>query len=339
MKKKRSLKILFIFLTIISLISLVCLSNFNSSLLIKQTIWIIIGILLLIIFKKFNLNFLIKYSLVVYIINIILLLLVLIFGKEINGSKAWLSLGFFSFQPSEFMKISLSLIYCKLLGKKNNIRSLLKLLILFLIPTILVFLEPDTGAIIIYLIIFLVTFINLKINKKIKICIIIASLILISTSILLFIFKPNMVVKLLGTSIYYRLDRIIHFKNNYQLNQALIYLGSAKLWGHKSILPIPEAHTDFIFAFLIGRYGLILGLLVLISYFIIDIILIYNLKKNIFVQIFFFTFLYSQIQNILMNIGLFPIMGIPLTFLSYGGTNIIINFIFLGIILNKKRYT
>ena len=327
------------FITIIFLISLLGLSNFNNSLLIKQSIWITIGLISYIIFQKFNINILIKYSFVLYILNVLLLGLVLIIGKEINGSKAWLSFGFFSFQPSEFMKIALSLTYYKIIKGKNDLLSILKLFILFIIPTILVFLEPDTGAIIIYLIIFLVALFNLNTNKKIKIGFILFGFLLLLSFILIYIYNPNTIIKLLGTSIYYRLDRIIHFKNNYQLNQALIYLGSAKLFGHKTILHIPEAHTDFIFAFLIGRYGLIIGLMILISYFIIDISLINNLKKNLLIQVFFFTFLYTQIQNIFMNIGLLPIMGIPLTFLSYGGTNIIASMIFLGIISNKKRYT
>ena len=216
------------FIIIIFLISLLGLSNISYSLLLKQTIWIITGVFFYILFKKINTNILIRYSLFLYIINVLLLLLVLFVGKEINGSKAWFSLGLFSFQPSEFMKVSLSLIYYKIIKEQHNIFNILKLFILFIIPTILVFLEPDTGAIIMYLIIFLVALFNLNINKKIRVGLIIFGLLIILSFILLYIFNPSIIIKLLGTSIFYRLDRIIHFKNNYQLNQALIYLGSAK---------------------------------------------------------------------------------------------------------------
>jgi rod shape determining protein RodA len=243
----------------------------------------------------------------------------------------------FSIQPSELMKISLSLIYYKI--AKANKKSLIKLLeifLLFLVPSFLVFLEPDTGSIIMYFIIMLVALFNSRIKKKylITISIIGISMVLIST--ITYLYNPNIMIKIFGTSIFYRLDRIIHFKDNYQLNQALIYLGSAGLFGHKDILYIPEAHTDFIFSFLIGRYGIILGIVIILCYLLLDLLLVDKLKKNLLLKFFLSTFLFSQMQNLLMNIGLLPIMGIPLPFLSYGGTNTIISIVFLGISLNKK---
>lgn len=335
MKKK---KIFFALLVLILFISLLGLSNFQNHYLTKQVVWIVFGLGFFFLFKKFNINILLKYSLWIYIFNVFLLILVLLIGKEINGSKAWFSLGFGSFQPSELMKISLSLLYFKiLLDKKNNsLLLLVKIVILGFIPSILVFLEPDTGAIIMYLIIMLVALFSSKIKKVYLWVMILLGLSSIIIFVVLYFYHQDVIIKLLGTSIFYRIDRIIHFKNNYQLSQALIYIGSAGLTGHKNTLYIPEAHTDFIFSFLIGRYGIILGFIIILCYFIMDLILINNSRNNYLLKTFMCLFIYSQIENILMNIGLFPIMGIPLPFLSYGGTNTIILFMFLGIITNKK---
>ena len=335
-EKKQNI-IIFIIVTILFLLCFLGLSNFSSNYLAKQIIWLIVGIILLIVIKKINIKYIIKYSLLIYLINVALLVLVLIIGRRINGAKAWFTFGMFSIQPSELMKISLSLIYYKI--AKANKKSLIKLLeifLLFLVPSFLVFLEPDTGSIIMYFIIMLVALFNSRIKKKylITISIIGISMVLIST--ITYLYNPNIVIKMFGTSIFYRLDRIIHFKDNYQLNQALIYLGSAGLFGHKDILYIPEAHTDFIFSFLIGRYGIILGIVIILCYLLLDLLLVDKLKKNLLLKFFLFTFLFSQMQNLLMNIGLLPIMGIPLPFLSYGGTNTIISIVFLGISLNKK---
>ena len=338
MKEEKKQKIIiFIIVTILFLLCFLGLSNFSSNYLAKQIIWLIVGIILLIVIKKINIKYIIKYSLLIYLINVALLVLVLIIGRRINGAKAWFTFGMFSIQPSELMKISLSLIYYKI--AKANKKSLIKLLeifLLFLVPSFLVFLEPDTGSIIMYFIIMLVALFNSRIKKKylITISIIGISMVLIST--ITYLYNPNIVIKMFGTSIFYRLDRIIHFKDNYQLNQYLIYLGSAGLFGHKDILYIPEAHTDFIFSFLIGRYGIILGIVIILCYLLLDLLLVDKLKKNLLLKFFLFTFLFSQMQNLLMNIGLLPIMGIPLPFLSYGGTNTIISIVFLGISLNKK---
>ena len=328
----------YIILVIILVISLLGLSNFENHYLVKQFIWIGFGIILFLFIKKFNLNILLKHSILIYLLNVFFLILVLIIGNKINGAKAWLSFGGISLQPSELMKISLALVYYKITLIKSHypLFDLVKILILFLIPSILVFLEPDTGAIIMYLIIMLVALFNSKVKKIYLFFLLGLGFTSIIVFFILFFYKQDIIIKLLGTSIFYRIDRIIHFKNNYQLNQALVYIGSAGLYGHKNILYIPEAHTDFIFSFLIGRYGIIMGFIILASYFIMDFILISNSKNNFMIEIFMYLFIYSQIQNILMNLGLFPIMGIPLPFLSYGGTNTIVLFMLLGICQNKK---
>ena len=331
-------KLFYILLIILLVISVLGLSNFNNQYLIKQVLWIAIGFIAFLFIKKFNINILLKYSFLIYLINTLLLVIVLLIGNEINGARAWFSFGFVSFQPSELMRISLSLVYYKLIinNKDKSLILMFKIILLFIIPSILVFLEPDTGAIIMYLIIMIVALFNSNIKKGYLLLMLMLGIISVIGFFWLFFYHQELIIKILGTSIFYRIDRIIHFKNNYQLNQALIYIGSAGLIGHKNILYIPEAHTDFIFSFLIGRYGIIIGFIIIFCYFFMDLFLIDHSKNNYLLKNFMYLFIFSQIQNILMNLGLFPIMGIPLSFLSYGGTNTIILFLFLGICLNKK---
>ena len=206
--------ILLIPLIIINIISLFnmlnskLISDSYSDAFTKQLIWFIIGYILIILINKIDLNKIFKYIPYLYIFNIILLILVLIFGNIINGAKCWLSIGPISFQPSELMKISLTFflikIYSKsdLKGLKKQFIYLLKIGILTLIPSILVFLEPDTGAIINYFIILLVVFIFSKLN--IIYYLLFIGLILLTGGLFfyLYYFNTDYLINLIGTSFF-----------------------------------------------------------------------------------------------------------------------------------------
>lgn len=320
----------------------------------KQILWFCIGIVIIFILKKIKISFLFRYSFQIYLVSNILLLLVLFFGRNINGSKAWFYFKFFNFQPSEFMKYSLLLYLCNeayLTEKpiKNEFMYIFKMFIITLIPSILVFLEPDTGAILIY---FLLLFSVLMLSDIKKRWFAIAFLtlgIFITLFFYLYFLKQDLFIKFFGTSFFYRIDRIINFKNGegLQLNYALTTIGNSGLLGHgiqNDLLYVPEFPTDFIFTLIISIFGFIGASQVIISYALIDIFLINNLFKinnqiaKLFINGFIFMFIFQQIQNILMNIGLLPIMGIPLPFLSYGGSNLLIYFMFLGTMLNLLKH-
>ena len=359
--KKKYLEnlLLFIPLIILNIISLFNMVNaklismtYNNALY-KQLIWFILGYLIIFITSKLRIKRFFYYSKYLYILSCILLLLVLFLGTDVNGAKCWFNIFGISFQPSELCKLSLSLYFSyiiintKLKTIKDELKIIIKLFILFLIPSILVFLEPDTGAIISFFIIFLVALICAKLNKWWYISITSISIIFIVVFFILFFFYQNLLIKIIGTSLFYRMDRIINFANgnSYQLENALITIGSSSFFGvglNKILLYIPEAPTDFIFAFSIGNYGLFCAILILISFFIIDFYLIIKSYKTetynkVFLNTYLGIFIFTQLYNIFMNIGLLPIMGIPLTFLSYGGTNTLINYIYLAIILNNKQ--
>ena len=350
---------LFVPLLIIMIISLFNMQNAKllsilyDNHLIKQTIFFIIGIFLILLIKRINIDTILKYSKYYYLFSIILLILVLFIGKETNGAKAWFNLGFFSFQPSELTKLTLILYLSDIVSKnKPDIKLILKVIIITLIPSILVFLEPDTGAIIFYLLSAITILFFAPIKRYWFIILGIIFLIFIALFIILYIYNKDLLINLIGTSFFYRVERLITFQteSSYQLENALIVIGSATFFGtglNKISLYIPEAPTDFIFAFNIGNFGIISGIIILLSYLLIDIFLLNKFfiikeKKIKLVLISFISiFVFQQIINIGMNLGLVPIIGIPLPFLSYGGSTIIIYFAFLGIILsllNKKSF-
>ncbi len=291
---------------------------------IKQLIWFVLGLISLFIVSKLKEKHLKTISILLYIVSIILLTVVL-FHPYTNGSRGWLKLYKISIQPSEITKISLILM-ALFLNNKNFISKLIFILI-FLIPSILTFVEPDTGAVIIYGIIFLFFLPKFFSKKEITVFLSI-SLILVGSLFYLYFCQKDIFIDIFDTSIYYRLDRISAFKNqdNMQVNNALISIGSGKL------LYFPEANNDFFFAYLLSKnyYNFYL---IIISYFLISTLFL--LIKTPLSNLFLYILLFQVTENIGMNFNLLPVIGIPLPFLSYGGSHTITTFLMLGLGLKK----
>lgn len=361
MKKIINNKLLFyIPLSIIMIISLLNMYNakYLSSLytnhLVKQIIWFSLGIIILLISKKINMSLLFKFSKFIYVISLFFLVYVLLNGEVINGARCWITFKGISFLPSELMKLALALVFSNMISIKKDdtlykeIIFIIKIFILTFIPSVLVFMQPDTGAILFYIILAITAVILKKVHKIWYIIAIIISLSFISLFILIYIYNKDILINLLGSSIFYRVERIITFKtmSSYQLENALIGMGaSSSFFNNLGInkLYIPEAPTDFIFAYSITNFGYITGFLILISYFLMDIYLInkyLTIKKGklkYLLAFFISIFILSQVINIGMNLGLCPIIGLPLPFLSYGGSTLIIYFIFLALIFSKDK--
>ena len=260
--------LLFIPLLIIMIISFMnmqnakLLSDLYEKNLLKQLIWYIVGFGTILIIKKINIQTILKYSKYFYWLSIILLILVLFLGKVTNGARAWFNFGIFSFQPSELTKLTLILYLSDIASQsKPDFRLILKVSILTIIPSILVFLEPDTGAIIFYFL-SAITILYFAQLKKYWFLILFGIIILLGgTFIILYIYNRDLLIKLIGTSFFYRIERLITFQteSSYQLENALIVIGAASFFGtglNKISLYIPEAPTDFIFAFTIGNFGI-----------------------------------------------------------------------------------
>lgn len=333
---KRLLKnkyIILIPILVLNIISLIYL--YNTEYFKKHIIFLLISYLSLFIISKINMKLILKIIKPLYLISIILLIVVLIFGREINGAKAWLKLYKISIQPSEITKFTLT-IYLAYLTIKN--KNLIYLAIITIIPSILTFIEPDTGAVIFYLIIFLSILKYYKINKKVLISITTIVTLFILVNIFLYFQNKELLISIYGTKLFYRIDRLIAFKNqnNIQTINSLISIGAHNL------LYIPENHNDFIFASIISKYNFIILIIILICYILIFTYFIKNTfkKKNISNIINFIILnmlMFQTFYNILMNLSLLPIIGIPLPFLSYGGTYIFTLYTLIGISINASN--
>ena len=358
---KVNYKLLFIMIIffIISLLSLYSADIINTSvnnILYKQLLWIIVGLFLIKIITTIGNNTIIKYSFILYIIMNILLLFLLLFATPINNAKCWFKIpGIGTIQPSEFMKITLILFLSnyinnyklnhKYLSIKEEIHLLFKVFIIILIPTILTFLEPDTGAVFMYLILT----ISILFISKIRIRWFVGSILCLSTLILfvlyLYHYNINLFIKILGNSFFLRVERLINWSNTsgMQLERGLASIGSSGILGNgfsKNIIYFPEAHTDFIFAVFSSNFGY-LGSFILITFIILFDLEIINVainskkrvNKYICIGILGILF-YQQVQNIGMTFGLLPITGITLPFISYGGSSLLSYMIMIGIIFN-----
>lgn len=366
-KIDKTLLVLILILSIISLLSIHSASTYLSktlgNLALKQFFWYLVGIVIIFFIFKFKLNFIMKISPYLYLLNVLLLLGLLFIAPEINGSKCWYVLdGVGSFQPSEFMKITLLLFEVYIVNKFNKkyssptlfqeFRLLLLIGIIFLIPTILTFLEPDTGAIIVYFIITIsILFIS---NIRVRWFIIagIIGCILITMFFYLYFYKQDTFIKVLGSDFFYRIDRVINWKSGsgMQLENSLAAIGSSGIIGHgfnKTPLYFPESGTDFIFTVFASNFGL-LGSIILIFIIVLLDLHIINIGKDskstinrLIISGIIGILLYQQVQNISMTIGLMPITGITLPFISYGGSSLIAYMTLIGFVFyiySDERY-
>ncbi len=334
-------------------------SNSLGNLVLKQVIWYVISLVLIGIFLYRGNNFLYENSIFFYVSGCLLLFFLLFFGTPINNSKCWFTIpGIGSFQPSEFMKISLMLILAQMISNykysysnpslKDEFLFIFKTLLILLVPSLLTFLEPDTGAVIMYCIIYFSMMAISGIRARWFVILFSIILIFIISFALLYSYQVNTFIDIFGTKMFYRIDRILKWQSGsgIQLENALASIGSSGFLGHgfnKTPLYFPESSTDFIFAVFASNFGLIGSfiLLLAISYFDTYIIKLANRKlatKDKYMLIGISSCLiFQHIENVGMTIGLLPITGITLPFISYGGSSLLSYMIMLAIILNITR--
>ena len=352
--------------TIVSLISIYSASMYLSktlgNLVLKQSLWYLVGFFLIFLVFKFKLSFFIKIAPYIYLLNNILLLGLLFFAPEINGSKCWYVInGFGSFQPSEFMKISLILMEVYTVEKfkkkhtemnaKNELKLILLIGITFLIPTILTFLEPDTGAVIIYFIITILILFISGIRFRWFLGVGLFAVIILSIFFGIYFFKQETFIKVFGSDFFYRIDRVINWQNGsgMQLENSLAAIGSSGFLGHgfnNTPLYFPEAGTDFIFTVFASNFGLVGSVLLILFILFFDLHLIKigmdtkNKTHKYIIAGIIAILIYQQVQNISMTIGLLPITGITLPFISYGGSSLLAYMVLIGFcmyIYNEKE--
>ncbi len=347
-------------MAIISIITIYSALTYTSSelgnLALKQGIWYIVGIGLVAFLIHMKNEYLYRHTIFLYIFGNILLLGLLLFAEPVNNSKCWFSIpGVGTIQPSEFMKIFIMLMLATMI---HNFRSdyknpsvgqefifILKTLGIVLIPSVLTFLQPDTGAVLIYLIIYFCMMFASGIRIRWFLIAGGVLALLLSSIFGLFFLKQDLFIDLFGTNLFYRFERIFNWQSGtgLQLENALAAIGSAGIFGHgfnETPIYFPESSTDFIFAVFASNFGLfgVIILLGIIVYFDVQIILLAKRKildtdKYILAGIVGML-LFQQVQNIGMTVGLLPITGITLPFISYGGSSLLSYMILVGIILN-----
>lgn len=348
--------ILFSIISIVTIGSAETLLQENNHLILRQVLWYSIGFLLIYFIMFIGNHFLYKNAWIFYIFGVLSLILVLFFGATINEAKCWFKIpGIGNIQPSEFMKIILIIVLGRMINDfkekfnsptiKQEFIFLIKVCIVVGIPSILTFLEPDTGVVLIYL---LITFIMLFISGiRYRWFILVLGLFggIIGFILITYFINNDLFIKIFGSSFFLRIDRLLDWSNGsgFQLENGITSIGSGGLFGYglnNTPIYFPEPQTDFIFAVYSNNFGFIgsVFLIGLITFFDLRLVKLAiespsNINKYIISGIIGML-IYQQLQNIGMTIGIMPITGITLPFISYGGSSLLSYMIMAGIIFN-----
>ena len=311
----------------------------------KQMIFFVIGFILMFgLAMKMNYRSLKNYTFSFYLAMLLILVGVLIFGHSIRGVSSWFNLGFFAFQPVELTKLIMIIILAKFFSKYSHYLRQWRFVALsgiyLALPVGLTLLQPDFGSSAILVLIWfgMILAAGLTLKQFVILGLIFSILFVIAWG---FLFKN------------YQKSRFLVFLNpqtdtlgyGYNVIQSIVAVGSGGFFGQglgfgsqSQLKFLPERHTDFIFAVIAEELGFF-GVIVLLSLFVL---LFYRLFKIIFLSkdsfaqllvVGVIVFLASHIIiNIGMNVGLLPVAGISLPFISYGGSNLLIAFLAIGLI-------
>jgi len=312
----------------------------------------------------------------------LLLLVIVLFTPEVNGSHRWIQIGGYSFQPSEFAKIMTILMVSKYIAipHQGDAKKILWGFGITLLPVFLIIIEPDFGTTLVFMVALFAMLIAAKV-PFIYLLILIAPILTISLviaspyasiafiilfALILYKIRFNWIIQatsalvnIFGSIIFwqflkpYQINRILTFIDpyrdplggGYQVIQAKIAIGSGGFWGkgflqgtQKNLNFLPEHHTDFIFSVIGEEMGFLFSLLLLLLFFyllykiIISIDKIHILERKI-ATVGIFAFIFFQLfVNIGMNIGMIPTTGVPLPYISYGGSNLLINSLSIALI-------
>lgn len=319
----------------------------------KQVIWIAISFTVFFAFSFIDFRFLKRTDVLVTLFLIFCALLAILFGiaRITKGAQSWFSFGFISFQPADTMKLILVLILSKYFSRRHvEIRNIKHIFIsgfYALVPFLLILLQPDFGS---AMVIFFIWFGMVLVSgiSKTHLLLVFLSGVFIFISLWSFVFAP------------YQKARIVSFINpltdihdsGYNASQSTIAIGSGQIlgkglgFGTQSRLKfLPEPQSDFVFAAHSEEWGFIgsCAVLLLFGLVIWRILHTASLGASNFEMLFgigIAIFFMSHILiNIGMNLGLMPITGIPLPFMSYGGSHLVTEFAGLGILMSMRKYS
>lgn len=363
--------ILVALLTILAIISVTTISSamgggqYSANFSIRQIIYYILGTIIALVIMLISPKKIRNNTYILYFIFCVLLIGLLILPETsitpiINGAKSWYSFGPISIQPSEFMKVILILALAKSVSNHNRFtfnKSFQTDLVLFfkiigisIVPMALILLQNDLGTTLVICAIIIGIMLVSGITWRILAPLFIAAFVFGGTIILAIIYKPTLIESLLGVKMY-QMGRINSWLDpysysagdGYHLTESLKAIGSGQLFGkgfnHGEVY-IPENHTDFIFSVVGEEMGFI-GAVVLLLIFLVLIFHLIRLATKVespFSKIFIIGYVSLLVFHILQNIGmtiqLLPITGIPLPFISYGGSSLWSLMVGIGVVLS-----
>lgn len=339
--------------------------QYSANFSIRQILYYVLGGLIACLVMLVSPKKLMKYTYLLYFLLCAALFILIIIPETpitpiINGAKSWYKLGPLSVQPSEFMKIVLILALAKLVSRHNqftfnksletDFKLLLKIAGISVVPMGLILLQNDLGTMLVLCAIIVGVIVVSGISWKILAPVFIAGIALGSSIILSIIYKPSLIENSFGIKTY-QMGRINSWLDpytyssgdGYHLTESLKAIGSGQLVGkgfnHGEVY-IPENHTDFIFSVIGEEFGFI-GSVILILVFLAFIFHLVRLATKFelpFSKLFIIGYatlvLFHVLQNIGMTIQLLPITGIPLPFISYGGSSLWSLMCGIGVILS-----
>jgi rod shape determining protein RodA len=317
----------------------------------QQLMWICISLLAFLVTSFFDFKFFKNTKIigVTYLFFIGVLLLLFIFGSTNKGATSWFDFGAFSFQPVDFMKLTLIIVLAKYFSRRHVEIKNLKLIFISALyaglPFILVFLQPDFGSAMIILMIWLGMAIVSGISKK-HLAVVFGIGVLSFLFLWTFIFQDYQKARLKTF-----IDPLSDVQNTgYNAYQSTIAVGSGQMFGkgvgygtQSRLKFLPEYETDFIFAAFSEEWGFVGSVTILLLYVLIVWRIIwqsiygatnFEMLFGVGVAIMIMS---HVIINIGMNIGLMPVTGINLPFMSYGGSHLLTSFIALGILSSMNR--
>ncbi|RMH80987.1 MAG: rod shape-determining protein RodA [Acidobacteria bacterium] len=343
--------ILWVSLLILSLLGLLGVYSATykggtSPLFFKQLIYLLVGWFVIALLSRFNFRVLLDMAPGIYLFNLFLLTLVPIVGKTVYGAKRWLDLGPVSLQPSELMKFSLLLFLVYTFSHARRLWSKEVFVGLFslTVPFFLTLKQPDLGTALTFILIFAVVLFLW--GLKVLYFILAGISLLASAPLLWHLLKDYQKERILAV-----IDPYSDYQGSgYQLIQSVIAVGSGGMFGkgflqgtQSHLLFLPEKHTDFIFSVISEEWGL-MGSFILVSVFFLIFygVLKYSLlstdhAERLFLGALGTLWIFQVSVNFLMTMGLMPVVGMPLPFVSYGGSAILTFSLLLGTALSIIR--
>lgn len=311
----------------------------------RQLVFVAIGLLSCLILVRIDYRYLRRYAPWIYFGSLVLLIVTLVVGDTAGGAQRWISIASVRFQPSELAKFGLILLLARMFSRRASSGKSVQLLAVTgmyaMLPTVMIFMQPDLSTGIVCIAIWL----------SMAMCSPVKKYLLFATAGAMLL-AALVSVPLLAD---YQRDRLLSFIQpsqdsqgiGYSSQQSQITVGSGGLWGQglsggsqSQLLFLPEQHTDFIFAVIAEKLGFIGVITVLAASSILILRMIWYVGR---VKDRFGSYVIAGVASVLaihlvvnvgMNLGLLPVTGLPLPFVSYGGTHIIVSFVMVGVVMS-----